>query len=210
MHPSHARADRTAPVPFPTRTAPSPASPCRRLCRRLGRSDPAVTQASPSSDAERHGVREGNLPEHRRGEPAIGQGYPMIDGRKNGADDQASVQRSSHHGAVHHCAPEASALATDDEPGAWGHASMALCTRRACVPPYSPRSIAPDSPLHIVDFHHCSSVPSRRALKCKALTTEQTVRSAPRVRLLIAGYRSSLYTIGMRPERRSIHRTCLR
>lgn len=73
----------------------------------------------------------------------------MIDRRENRAYDQAGVQRSSQHGAVRQRAPEASALAADDEPGDCGHAPMAPYTHRACAHSYSLGSIAHNSPLHI-------------------------------------------------------------
>ena len=53
---------------------------------------PAVAQPSPGGDAERHSIRERDLPHHRRGEPAFRQGHPMIDRRKDGAHDQACKQ----------------------------------------------------------------------------------------------------------------------
>ncbi len=73
----------------------------------------------------------------------------MIDRRENGAYNHARVQRSSQHRAVHQRAPEASALADDDEPSACGHAPMAPYTHRACAHPYSLGSIAHNAPLHI-------------------------------------------------------------
>jgi hypothetical protein len=66
----------------------------------------------------------------------------VVDRGENSTHDQACVQRSAQHRAVRQRAPEASPLATDHEPGAWGHAAMAPHAQRVSAHPYSPGSIA--------------------------------------------------------------------